>query len=177
MAALTFPEELTSLNQWVGARIETIDGKETKVPVNIRTGGRASVSDPNTWCSYDEAVAALEKGDVPLIGFVFTADDPYTGIDIDKTGDFCTKEVARYQGVGYIETSVSGNGIHIIVRGTKVSYGCRGPRIEVYSDKRFFMRQPNRFARNQRPAGVVGSQRLGGAPTVSSKWRRKSHEP
>ena len=84
------PEELTEYNQWVAWRAaEKNDGKITKIPVNPHTGYNASTKDPDTWSPYDVAVRYYEKhqDDIAGIGFVFTNDDPFCGIDLDDCYD------------------------------------------------------------------------------------------
>src|SRR5690606_11402118 len=79
------PQELRTLAQWVLWRLEMRDGKWTKVPLNPRTLTRANSTDPATWSTFDEALAALDHYEtVNGIGFVFSEDDPYTGVDFDK---------------------------------------------------------------------------------------------
>jgi len=113
------PAELRALPQWVPWRVEIRKGKPTKVPLNPHTGKRASSTDAATWGTYRQALATL---DADGIGFVFSADDPYVGVDMDNclsaTGAL---HPAAWQIVhdlnGYVEFSPSGRGIHIIARG------------------------------------------------------------
>ena len=80
------PEELLTLDQWVLWRLVERDGKPTKKPYH--TGGReASSTDPATWASFDDAAAVFLRGGFDGLGFVFTAVDPYTGIDFDHHAD------------------------------------------------------------------------------------------
>jgi primase-polymerase (primpol)-like protein len=75
------------LNQWVPWRSEERDGKATKVPYQARTRlCPARTNDPRTWASFERAVEMwLHHGErVAGIGFVFTADDPFCGIDLDN---------------------------------------------------------------------------------------------
>jgi putative DNA primase/helicase len=57
------------------------------------------------------------------IGYVFSAEDPYTGIDLDKCRDPETGTIEEWaQEIiislrSYTEISPSGRGVHIIVRG------------------------------------------------------------
>jgi len=61
-------EGMRSLRQWVIA-------DSGKIPFDPKRLTPASVSDPATWASYEEAVAA-RNGRFPFIGFVFTTEDP-----------------------------------------------------------------------------------------------------
>jgi putative DNA primase/helicase len=138
------PQELTERPQWVCWRYEEREDKMTKVPY-AATGWRASSTDPTTWSTFDEALAAQQKRGYDGIGFVFSDADPYCGIDLDKcrnpkTGKisaWATKILERVPG-GYVEASPSGTGIHIIVEGTVRGGGMRKGPVEMYSRARFF---------------------------------------
>lgn len=128
------PMELRSLPQWVCAGPD-------KVPLSPRTGQPASVIDPSTWGTFDEAVRA----GMPHIGFVLTEQDPYTIIDLDnKPTKPCTPEQwARHQKIleafdSYTERSASGTGYHIIIKG-RVPAGVHRDNVEVYSNARYMI--------------------------------------
>lgn len=141
------PEELTERPQWVCWRLEERDEKLTKVPYTPGTLRRASSTDLMTWSTFKDALAAYEAAEPPYsgIGFVFSSGDPYTGIDLDdcrnpETGaiaPWAQRIIDRVQ-EGYIETSPSGTGVHIIVEGTVRDGGMRKGPIEMYSRERFF---------------------------------------
>src|SRR5207248_9040401 len=44
---------------------------------------RASATDPDTWASLDAALTPWCRAEADGIGFVFSADDPFAGIDLD----------------------------------------------------------------------------------------------
>jgi putative DNA primase/helicase len=77
------PVELRERPQWVVWRLEKRDGDDTKVPYRADGGGRASVTDPSTWSTFDEAIAGAKAIAADGIGYVFSADDPFTGADLD----------------------------------------------------------------------------------------------
>jgi len=129
------PLELRERPQWVLWRTEDRDGKPTKVP--CRTDGRrASSTDANTWTTFDAALAASSEADG--VGFVFSKDDPYVGIDLD---DFNSDAAAIVTALGsYTETSVSGRGAHVIVRGSLNGHPRnRKGTVEIYGDGRYFV--------------------------------------
>lgn len=129
MAQENIPHELRSYRQWVRRAAD-------KIPLNPRTGTSANVTDPNTWGTFDEAIASPHGIGV---GFVFTENDPFTGIDIDvKEGEQPTAEqLAIYNEFdSYAEQSPSKRGVHIIVRGKVPTIKRKG--IEVYSSLRYF---------------------------------------
>jgi putative DNA primase/helicase len=141
------PGQLTERPQWVCWRLETRDGKPTKVPYTPGTERRASSTDLMTWSTFDQALAAYKAGEPPYdgIGFVFCNADPFVGVDLDDCFDTESGEVSRWaQKIinrvqeGYVEISPSGNGIHIIVEGTVRDGGMRKGKVEMYGRGRFF---------------------------------------
>jgi len=133
------PHGLCHRDQWVAYRIESINGRTTKVPYNPRTGRKASATDPSTW------VTAWENRDeYDGAGFVFTADDPYVGIDLDtcrdpETGIIEPWAIEVIEAFGsFTEPSVSGTGVHIIGRGQIPGDRNRAGKIEMYDRARFF---------------------------------------
>src|SRR5215203_1732216 len=90
------PDELKRRQQWVNWRLEERDGKTTKVPYNPRAGRKASSIDPATWSAFAAVVSAAKSGAYTGIGFVFSSDDPYTGVDLDHCRDRETGEIAPW---------------------------------------------------------------------------------
>ena len=140
MNLANIPIEMHALCNWCVWRLEKIGGRETKIPYNARTGEKAKSNDRATWCSFSEAVRAVNgsttyKG----VGFMLS-DSPYVCVDLDHCLDGGEKETwARgivEQIGGYAEVSQSGKGLHIFGRAT-VERGRRNDRIEIYPDKRF----------------------------------------
>lgn len=64
------PPELRERRQWLVWRLETRDGKPTKVPYSA-TGAAGSTTDPATWSSFEQAAAAEGFSG---IGYVFSED-------------------------------------------------------------------------------------------------------
>src|SRR5215218_7106943 len=89
----TDAQNMRALRQFVCWRYEERDGKETKVPYSPLTGERASSTNPASWTSYEEAVAAYRERNYGGIGFVFTKGDPYCGVDLDGCLDSVTGEI------------------------------------------------------------------------------------
>lgn len=121
------------------------DGRPTKIPLDPSTGRKASSTDPKTWSRYRDALGVLGADGV---GFVFTATDPYVGLDLDNcvsaSGRIhpAANEVTRRVG-GYVEFSPSGRGLHVITRGV-LERGRHtlstpwGDELALYSAGRFF---------------------------------------
>jgi len=131
------PTELRGLPQWVVWKEERRDGKSTKVLYDARTGRRASSTDSETWTSFDDAYRVCETDSrYGGIGFVFSPDDPYAGVDLDGTLDQ-SDWITRFD--SYTERSPSGEGIHIIIRGRMPNgEGRKRGDYEAYSEARFF---------------------------------------
>ena len=134
----TIPKELTELNQWVGV------GVDSKVPMRIDTLYSASSTDPNTWCSFEEAKQALWNKEIAYPGFVFN-DNGIVGIDIDDGYDqdgFLSPLASDIIGVckSYTERSRSGRGVHILLKGDIPFKGKNNRNgVEIYKTARYFI--------------------------------------
>jgi len=124
----SIPEELKACNQWVMYRLMKKPGKVKPDRVPMRANfSNASVTNPKTWCSFDDAVSALKKKNFNGIGFVFTGEDPYCGIDMDSCVNPKTNIIESWakdwidKFASYTELSPSGTGVHIIVKGKLLS--------------------------------------------------------
>ncbi len=135
---------MRNLRQWVVWRWEERDGKSTKVPYSPLTGQRASITTPEAWTDYGEAVRACKEHGYGGVGFVFTPEDDLCGIDLDGCLDPETGEIEEWaQEVieeldSYTEISPSGTGVHILVRGELPAGRNRKGRFEAYDRGRYF---------------------------------------
>jgi hypothetical protein len=133
-----------ALSQWINWRYEERDGTLTKVPICPHTGELAAVDRPETWGTYEEAVRASKEHGHDGVGFVFTEEDPYAGIDLDKCRDPGTGEIEDWAREliehldSYTELSPSGSGVHVLVKATLPPGGRRKRQIEIYDCGRFF---------------------------------------
>ena len=135
------PAELKDLDQWVCWRYE----RGTKMLKIAGTLRNAKSTSPETWRSFGECVAAHEAraGRYAGIGFVFTKDDPYVGVDLDEVRDAETcaltpraaETVSRLG--SYAEVSPSGTGVKQWVR-ADLSRAWKKPGVEVYPHARWF---------------------------------------
>jgi len=145
----SIPTELKDLKQWVVWRLEIKDERLTKIPYRADIPSKkASTTNPNTWSSFAQAIFSLEnEKSISGIGFVFTDDDPYIGIDFDKciepeTGliyPSTEQDILSLQ--SYTEISQSGKGIHVIGKGINPDIEGKGNKkgnIEMYSKGRYF---------------------------------------
>ncbi|MEC2368095.1 DNA primase, partial [Bacillus licheniformis] len=76
------PQELKNAPQWILWRSEERDGKKTKVPYQI-DGSMAQSSNKRTWSTFPTVLKFYNDRDYDGIGFMFSKDDPFIGIDID----------------------------------------------------------------------------------------------
>ena len=128
------PVELRALPQWVCAGHD-------KIPINPRTGQAASVTDPATWATFEEAC----RTGFAHVGFVLAPWDPFTIIDLDNKPEkpLTEEQWARHQKIltafdSYTERSASGRGYHIIVKG-RLPSGVHRDNVEVYSSERYMI--------------------------------------
>jgi hypothetical protein len=187
------PNEMKTYRQWVCWRYQwhTDDWKHerkpTKIPYSI-DGRLASVTDPSTWATFDEVVAMMFGCDTPVehfvtisasgfsgIGFVLTLADPYTICDLDNThGDQIAleRQMKVFQEFdSYSESSPSGHGLHIIVKGS-IPKGRRRAFIELYSNERYMTMTGNVYkdapiAERQEVVNILWKQLGGNVDTAS----------
>jgi len=149
---------LAELEQWVLWQYEQRDGsKPTKAP-HQKNGDLARSTDPITWCSFDEALKGWQQrpNQWSGIGFVFSADDPYFGIDLDDCldaeGNLKTwaQPIMERFADSYAEISPSGLGIKIFAKGrlpgAGFAFALGNGRVEVYDRARFFTVTGNHWA-------------------------------
>jgi hypothetical protein len=135
------PSELRVLRRWLCWKYATLEnGKKTKIPLQP-SGTAASVTDPTTWVDFNIAVDASKKFDG--IGFVLVKGDGYTIIDLDNKPEkpATPEQLDRHSKIlesfnSYAERSVSGTGVHIVVKGQLPS-GVHRDNVEAYSDGRY----------------------------------------
>lgn len=145
---MSFPQELKRRKQWVCWRLEPDKdgGKPKKMPINAMTGKGAMSNNPQTWTDYQTAFDAYEKYGYTGIGYMFTKDDGYVGVDVDhcydpQTGEF--NEVAKAiiaRQKTYMEFSPSGNGVHLYFKGIKPAGSSKNSEmgVEMYESGRYF---------------------------------------
>ena len=131
------PEELKNLKQWVCA------WDTSKIPMKAFERKAASSTAPETWGTFEQALAAVEGGTYDHLGFVF-ADNGLVGIDIDAGFDdglmtpLCADIMKACQ--SYTEKSRSGRGVHILLRGNLPFTGRNNlAGVEIYKARRFFI--------------------------------------
>jgi putative DNA primase/helicase len=143
------PRELRECPQWVSWHWAERDGKRTKIPINPKVTDRndnpikARSNDRHTWGTYDQAVAFTEKHGLDGVGFMFSVDDDYAGVDLDH----CVNEAGELEPWAaeavreidsYSEISPSGTGVKMIVKATLPPKGRKRDNVEMYNVGRFF---------------------------------------
>lgn len=134
------PQTMQRAKRWILWRLE--DGK--KKPYSANYDGLASTTKSNTWSSYEKALNKYEYSNYNGLGFVFVEGDGLIFIDLDhcitsegKLTDFA-KEILDIFKNTYAEYSQSGNGIHIVCKGTiPRAYRKDEIGLEIYSNGRY----------------------------------------
>src|SRR5215203_3693289 len=136
------PNCLREADAWMGTRLKKKpNGRIDKPPWRVRRGEKTmpgSKTNREHWASFSEALTALQNGEVAAIGRVFTGDDPFTVIDLDKcrnpeTGDITPWALEIVQDMPtYWEVSLSGTGLHGVARAKKNTNHCNRSGVEVY---------------------------------------------
>jgi len=124
----------------------TYPGATDKIPVHPTQMWSINPHDPDNWLSADEALRASAA--LPIdsgIGFVFTQNDPYWFLDIDKCLQAdnqwspLSRQLMEYFKGAAVEVSQSGRGLHIIGSGVSPEHRCKNKThgLEFYTESRF----------------------------------------
>ena len=137
------PSDLLAYKQWVLWRRAEVSGRLTKIPISPWSGKAAACDMPQTWSTYRHARYAMSRFRCNGIGFVFTASDPFCGIDLDQCrtigGDITSEALTLIRHVdSYSEVSPSGTGVHILLKAKLPERGRRREKIELYDAGRYF---------------------------------------
>ena len=116
-------------------RYENVNNRQTKVPYNPRTGGRASVSKPATFTDFSTAATAS----VNYSGIGIRVSNHIIGIDLD----YCIKDgttlpwalaIVQMFPQTYVEISPSGKGLRIL---------CLAPDGYIYDSDIYYIKHGN----------------------------------
>ncbi|MFD1563094.1 hypothetical protein ACFR99_05995 [Haloarchaeobius amylolyticus] len=136
------PNSLKEEERWVCWEYSNQgSGKPSKKPVQP-SGDGARTDDDSTWSAFDETLQSVIRHERDGVGFVFTNQGPYVGIDLDdcvEDGhiDEWAQEIVDTLD-SYTEYSPSGTGLHIIVKGDHPAERQRKGDVEMYEDGQFF---------------------------------------
>jgi hypothetical protein len=148
---LSLPEALAPLsayNQFILWKlVPQPDGSAPKkLPVDWRTASVDNAHNPEIWLDATSAMQCADLfGDDHGVGFVFTANDPFFFVDIDKCleptnqwSPLANTLMSMFPGAA-IEVSQSGRGLHIIGKGVSPDHSCKNVPlgIEFYTQDRF----------------------------------------
>jgi putative DNA primase/helicase len=146
------PEALRVHDRWVCWTYEERDDKSKKPPISPFDGQRyAATGNPDTWGSYEAAVAYHGRSDTDTegLGFMLTSSGLFAGADLDDCRDSVTGAIETWARsvVGkldsYTEVSPSGTGLRVFVLGTLSGDGNRADvesangHIELYDSDRY----------------------------------------
>jgi putative DNA primase/helicase len=134
------PLELRKYNQWI-----CWEDMILKRPINPKYHKNylASSTNPDTWGTFEQTILAYNKLNVDGIGFVFTEDDDFAGIDLDGCRNPSDETISREAMLiarelnSYTEISPSGRGLHIIFK-CRPFRGRKRKKKEVYFSGRYF---------------------------------------
>ncbi len=115
------PEEMKSKPNWIAirTRYNQEKGKINKYLINPITGEYAESDNPETWTNFDDACKFARENGCDALAYALDGNDGIACIDLDnckdENGNYTetAKEALSKCGKTYIETSVSGKGLHI----------------------------------------------------------------
>lgn len=152
------PGVLIERQQWVNwQRKLAPEGKWHKLPLDPASGKAAKTNGRTTWGSFQSALDGLGRPQTVGIGFVFTDEDPYCGVDLDDCRDAQSEKIAAWAQTiidaldSYTEVSPTGTGVKIFVKAQLPGPAKRRDHIEVYDRQHYF---------------TVTGQHLTGSPTT-----------
>lgn len=132
------PQEMKGTRRWVLWKKAERDGRTTKIPVDAQTGMGAKSNDPNTWVTFQEAQEAFRRMS-GMSGLGFMLGNGFFGVDIDHAKgnpELISEFVEALP--SYSEVSQSGEGLHIVCKGSLPEGPRRKGTIEMYDSARFF---------------------------------------
>ena len=130
---------------WISRPSRQRPGAVDKLPIHPTTGAVHDAHDPAIWMTASEAIAIASASPDHHVGFVFTVNDPFFFLDIDKcltTDGQWSPIAAQLCGAlagAAVEVSQSGAGLHIIGTGPVPAHGCKNTAhgLELYTEGRF----------------------------------------
>lgn len=176
-------EQYGDQTRWVVWRYETVKGKRTKIPYDLK-GRKASSTDAKTWTTYDKAAAYANKDDkTDGVGLVFTPTQTLLGIDIDHciTGDKVThaekKSIEKFikEADTYCELSPSKEGLHLFLQldeAMTLASNKKAP-FELYTKGRYFTVTNTPFGevKNVRTVTIAEAEKL--LSIIGYPWTQK----
>lgn len=139
------PLEIKALHWLCYKLVARPNGKKGKPPADPETGRNIEHNDPKHFLTFDQAVRAWranKPGNLAGVGIRFTGEGGLVGIDLDDSLSPDGSPLPWAQEIleridTYAEISPSGNGLHLIGRGSIPEAGGKRGNCEAYQDKRF----------------------------------------
>ena len=168
------PLVLRELPGWLVWNWVWSQGKKKYDKPPLQTNGNyAKTNDQDTWCSFEEAMAAVLGGHFDGVGFVLRKECGIVGIDLDdcrdpSTGRICEPAASIIRELeSYGEVSPSGKGVKLFMYGNIPLYAKKvnhAAGIEVYDEGRYLTvtgqhldDTPKEINSRQTTTGVVAS--------------------
>ena len=139
------PNELKEFSQWMPFKLESRPNSIKKSKVPKYNGHTASKSDPKNWLSYQECLNQFEDGGNGYDGIGFCPNGSnLLFIDLDDCFESNGQLNERAREIvdsveGYVERSLSGNGLHIVTL-TNKHYGnpkSADGKVEIFTDRMY----------------------------------------
>lgn len=126
------PDELKKDKRWVAFNINH-EGKKIPIDPKVEFAYRvASISDPETWGTFEQAASLAENGLYPAVAYAKPKGDNLLFNDLDGHLEKCKSEeekidlIKKYEALlrqlgyfdTYMEQSISGTGVHLLARGS-----------------------------------------------------------
>lgn len=139
------PKTMQRAKRWAVWRYEDNGGaKPQKVPYSAYYDGKASTANLKAWAYYSQAEAKLLYSDFDGLGYLFTAADGLTFIDldhcIDNDGELSpfARDILALFPTTYTEYSISETGLHLVIKGSvPAAYKNEALGIEIYNTGRY----------------------------------------
>lgn len=141
------PQEMKNKPNWVIVRLSDNPekGRPNKYLINVHTGKFAESDNPETWTDYETACEYASTNGGVTLAYALDGKDGIACIDldhcIDENGEYSelAKEVLSKCGKTYVETSVSGKGLHIFgkTKGMDVRAFSKDGDMEFYQKSHF----------------------------------------
>lgn len=139
------PEYMRQRRQWC------VSYKEDKAPYQPN-GMLASPTDPATWSSFEDCVAAVQTGRFTYVGYCISHDDGLSCIDLDGAwppSAMTPEQWEMFRGFdSYTEFSKSETGLHIWVWGKAGYVVNHDIGVEVYDSQRYIISTGNVLPHN-----------------------------
>ena len=136
------PIELREYKQWLWfkkIRKQDLKGKEKilKLPVSPISLKSDDWNNKEQWADFETAVNNIESSGCDGLSFVLSRDDPFVCIDLDNVSRDMRERFFRDFHDTYIETSQSGKGLHIFVKGEIAqNFNNQVEKVEMYQENR-----------------------------------------